>query len=90
MIAFIVTTLYALWLIVFAVEWIVYAIAAKKKRIPLWWLFFILCIVIVAIELPALFDPVFFAGVISFIFCIGFVIHAVTLGITGFTMPTFD
>ena len=90
MTAFVMTTLFALWLIVAAVQWIAYAMAAKKEEIPLWWLFLILGIVIVVIGLAALLNPVVSAGVITFIFGIGFIIHAVTLGITAFTVPTID
>ena len=88
MTAFVMTTLFALWLIVSAVQWISFSITCKNEGVKPWWLFLILGIVIILLGIGALFNPATSAGIITFLFGFGFIIHAVTLGITAFTVPT--
>ena len=90
MTAFIMTTLFALWLIVSAVQWISFSMACKKESVNVWWLFLILGILVGLVGIAVVFYPLTSAGVITILFGIGFILHAITLGVTVFTTPTID
>ena len=88
MTAFVMTTLFAIWLIISAVQWISFSFVCKKEGIGAWWLFLILGIIVALLGIGAIFYPATSAGIITLLFGIGFIVHAVTLAVTAFTTPT--
>ena len=88
MTAFVMFTLFALSLIILGVQWIAFSSACKKEEIGVWWLFMIFGILSIVLGVGAIFNPVISAGIMTFLFGFGFIVHAISLFVATFKAPT--